>query len=213
MFALISREKIQLPPGTVVRMPGSWLDYQELCSSRGDSAIPRIKYSSGEILLMSPLPKHGRDAHLVANIVTTLLDCQNRNYEAFTPITMDLPEFGGIEPDYCFYIDNWQAVVGRDRLKWGTDSSPDLVIEIDVTTYTNASDYLPYRVPEVWLLKRNQLAIYRLQENEYQQQTTSRYFPAIDLQTIVAQCLEAASERGTGVAIRELRQRLSNDAG
>ncbi len=55
---------------------------------------------------MSHLPKHGRDAHLVASVVTALLDAANRNYEAFTPITMELPEEGGIEPDYCFYIDN-----------------------------------------------------------------------------------------------------------
>jgi len=54
---------------------------------------------------------------------------------------MALPELGGIEPDYCFYIDNWQAIVGRDRLQWGIDLPPDLVIEIDVTTY-DANDYL-----------------------------------------------------------------------
>lgn len=209
MYALISREKIQLSPGTVVRMLGSWQDYRTLCESRGDSATPRIKYRCGEILLMSPLPKHGRDAHLIANVVTSLLDNQNRNYEAFTPITMELPEEGGIEPDYCFYIDKWQAVVGRERLEWGTDPSPDLVIEIDVTTYTDASDYLPHRVLEVWLLKRSQLSIYGLQGNEYQVQTTSRYFPNVDLQAMVAQCLEAASKRGTGIALRELRQRLS----
>lgn len=213
MYALISRSKIQLPPGTVVRMLGSWQDYRTLCDSRGDSSNPRIKYRSGEVLLMSPLPKHGRDANILADVVKALLDRQNSNYEAFTPITMELPEQGGIEPDYCFYIDNWQAVVGRDRLQWGTDPSPDLVIEIDVTTYTDANDYFLYRVPEVWLLKKNRLAIYSLQESEYQLQATSRYFPDVDLQTLVSQCLEAASERGTGVAIRELRQRLSNDAG
>jgi Uma2 family endonuclease len=213
MYALISRSKIQLPPGTVVRMLGSWQDYRTLCDSRGDSSTPRIKYRSGEVLLMSPLPKHGRDANILADVVKALLDRQNRNYEAFTPITMELPEQGGIEPDYCFYIDNWQAVVGRDRLEWGTDPSPDLVIEIDVTTYTDANDYILYRVPEVWLLKKNRLAIYSLQESEYQLQATSRYFPDVDLQTLVSQCLEAASERGTGVAIRELRQRLSNNAG
>ncbi len=208
MYAHISRENIQLPPGTVVRMLGDWQDYRILCDSRGGSSIPRIKYRPGEILLMSPLPKHGRDAHLVANVVTALLDRQNRNYEAFTPITMELPESGGIEPDYCFYSDNWQAVVGRDRLEWGTDPSPNLVIEIDVTTYTDANDYLLYQVPEVWLLKKNRLALYGLQSSGYQLQATSRYFPGVDLPAMVAQCLEAASERGTGVAIRELRQHL-----
>jgi Uma2 family endonuclease len=122
----------------VVRMPGSWEDYRALCDSRGDSSIPRIKYRNGEILLMSPLPKHGREAHLIANVVAALLDSQNQNYQAFTPITMEWPEEGGIEPDYCFYIDNWQAVVGRDRLQWDVDPAPDLMIEIDVTPYTRS---------------------------------------------------------------------------
>ena len=211
MYALISREKIQLTPGTVVRMPGSWEDYCTLCGSRGDSSIPRIKYRAGEVLLMSPLPKHGRDANILADVVKALLDRLNRNYEAFTPITMALQEVGGIEPDYCFYIDNWQAIVGRDRLQWGIDLPPDLVIEIDVTTYTDANDYLLYGVPEVWLLKKNQLNIHVLRESEYHLQDASRYFPDIDLQAIVSSCLQAASERGTGVAIRELRQRLSDD--
>lgn len=126
MYALISREKIQLLPGTVVRMLGDWQDYQTLCESRGNSSTPRIKYRFGEILLMSPLPKHGRDANILADIVKALLERQNRNYEAFTPITVELPEIGGIEPDYCFYIDNWQAVVGRERLQWGTEGARQL---------------------------------------------------------------------------------------
>lgn len=207
MYALISRDKIQLPPGTVVRMPGSWQDYRALCDSRGDGAIPRIKYRNGEILLMSPLLQHGRAAHILADIVKAILDQQNRNHEAFTPITMELPEAGGIEPDYCFYIDNWQAAVGRDRLNWDTDPAP-VVIEINMTTYTDANDHACYGVPEVWLFK-NQLAIYHLQDEAYEQQSHSRYFPEFDLSVIVTECLTAASERGTGVAIRELRQRLS----
>ena len=209
MYALISTEKIQLPSGMLVRVPGSWQLYRTLCDSRGDSSIPRIKYRSGEILLMSPLPKHGREANILADVVKVLLDTQSRNYEAFTPITMELPSESGIEPDYCFYIDNWQAVVGRDRIDWGTDPSPDLAIEIDVTSYTDVADYAPYRIPEVWLFKRNQLSIYGFQENKYQLQSISRYFPNVDLQSLITKCLEAASVRGTGVAIRELRSSLT----
>jgi Uma2 family endonuclease len=67
---------------------------------------------------------------------------------------MELPSQSGIEPDYCFYIDNWQAVIGRDRLTWGSDTSPDLAIEIDVTSYTDVNDYTPYRIPEVWILSK-----------------------------------------------------------
>lgn len=208
MYAVISRDRIQLPPGTVVRMPGSWQDYCALRDSRGDGSIPRIKYRDGEILLMSPMLRHGREANILADIVKTLLDRENRNYEAFTPITMDIPESGGIEPDYCFYIDNWQAAVGKDRINWQTEPPPDLVIEIDVTTYTAAEDYLPYRVPEVWLFKKNRLLIYQLENQEYMLRETSQFFPDLDLQAIASQCLQAAAERGTGVAIRELRSML-----
>ena len=116
MYAVISQEKIQIPPGSVMRLPGNWQDYCSLRDSRGDGSIPRIKFCNGEILLMSPLPRHGREAHLLARVVEVLLERQGRNYEAFTPITMELPEEGGIEPNYCFYIDNWQVAVGKDRI-------------------------------------------------------------------------------------------------
>jgi Uma2 family endonuclease len=209
MYAVISRDQIHLPPGTVVRMPGSWQDYCALRDSRGDGSIPRIKYRNGEILLMSPMPCHGREAHLLARIVEALLDSEERNYEAFTPITMDIPESGGIEPDYCFYINQWQAAVGKDQINWQTDPPPDLVIEIDVTTYTDAADYFPYRVPEVWLFKNNRLLIHHFEAAAYVQRETSQFFPTVDLHTIATQCLQAAAERGTGVALRELRSRLS----
>lgn len=211
MYAVISRDKTQLPPGAVVRMLGTWQDYCILRDSRGDSSIPRIKYRNGEILLMSPLPRHGREAHMLARIVETLLDSESRNYEAFTPITMDIPEERGIEPDYCFYIDNWQAAVGKDRIDWQVDPPPDLVIEIDVTTYTDAEDYAPYRVPEVWLFKKSGLKIYGLQGESYQQQSSSRYFLEVELPSLIAQVFQTASEQGTGVAIRELRQQLASE--
>ncbi|MEM7553651.1 MAG: Uma2 family endonuclease [Cyanobacteria bacterium P01_A01_bin.84] len=211
MYAVISLQKTQLPPGTVVRMPGTWKDYCELRDSRGDRSIPRIKYRNGEILLMSPLPRHGREANILADVVKALLDSETRNYEAFTPITMDIPEEGGIEPDYCFYIDNWQSAVGKDRIDWQIDPPPDLVIEIDVTSYTAAEDFLPYKVPEVWLFKKSGLSIYALSKDSYQQQSFSRYFPGVDLPTLITQVLKAASEKGTGVAIRGLREQLSGE--
>ncbi len=208
MYALISPEKTHLPPGTVVRMPATWQDFCALRDSRGDGSIPRLKYRNGEILLMSPLPRHGREANILADIVKALLDSQNRNYEAFTPITMELPEEGGIELDYCFYIDNWSAAVGKDRIDWAVDLPPDLVIEIDVSTYTAREDYLPYRVPEVWLFKKSSLQIHALQNGDYQQQPFSRYFPEVDLPKLITDLLEVASAQGTGVALRQLRQML-----
>lgn len=190
-------------------MPATWQDYQNLCQQRGDGSIPRIKYRDGEVLLMSPLPKHGRDAHLIANIITTLLDHFEREYDAFTPVTMELPEASGIEPDYCFYIDRWEAVSGKERIDWSVDP-PDLVLEIDITSYSDVSDYLPYQVPEVCLFRKSQLAIYQLQGTEYLPQTQSRYFPNINIQDVVVKVLQVAYERNTSTAIRQLKQELSS---
>lgn len=212
MYALISPEKIQLPAGSVVRLPATWQDYQSLCEQRGDGSIPRIKYRDGEVLLMSPLPVHGRDASLIADIVKVLLDHDGREYDSFTPITMTLPEESGIEPDYCFYINNWEAVSGKRRIDWRQDPPPDLVVEIDVTSYSDVQDYLPFRVPEVWLFKQQQLLIYQLQAANYQLQTQSLYFPGFDLEGAIAHCVQIAYERNTSAAIRHLRQQLRDDS-
>ncbi|NEQ22517.1 MAG: Uma2 family endonuclease [Microcoleus sp. SIO2G3] len=210
MFALVSPERIQLPPGAIVRLPATWQDYQALCQQRGDSSIPRMKYRDGEVLLMSPLPKHGREVSLIADIIKVLLDYTGREYDSFTPVTMELPEESGIEPDYCFYIDNWEAISGKERINWSSEPPPDLVLEIDVTSYSSINDYLPYRVPEVWLFRKKQLLIYQLQGAEYILQEKSLYFRKIELKEVIALCLQIAYERNTSAAIRDLKQRLGS---
>ena len=209
MFAIISPEKIHLPPGSLLRIPATWENYQSLCQQRGDNSIPRIKYRNGEVLLMSPLPKHGRDASLIADIIKVLLDHNKLEYDSFTPVTMELPAESGIEPDYCFYIDNWKASSGKERIDWSIDPPPDLVLEIDVTSYTDINDYLPYRVPEVWLFRRDRLIIYQLQETEYLLCSHSRYFSEIDIQELVIKYKQIAYDRDTSTAIRQLRQELN----
>jgi Uma2 family endonuclease len=123
---------------------------------------------------------------------------------------MSLPDESGIEPDYCFYIDNWQAVSGKKRIDWQKDPPLDLVIEIDVTSYSDVRDYLPYRVPEVWLFKNQQLLIYQLQAADYQLQTHSCYFPNFDLLSAIARCVQIAYKRNTSTAIRDFKQRLAS---
>ena len=208
MFAIVSPEKIHLPSGSLLRMPATWENYQNLCQQRGDNSIPRIKYRNGEVLLMSPLPKHGRDASLIADIIKVLLDHNKLEYDSFTPVTMELPAESGIEPDYCFYIDNWEASSGKERIDWSIDPPPDLVLEIDVTSYTEINDYLPYRVPEVWLFRRDRLIIYQLQETEYLRCSHSRYFSEIDIQELVIKYKQIAYDRNTSTAICQLRQEL-----
>ena len=209
MYVVISSEKIEIPPGSIFQIPGSWLEYQTLSEQLGDRSIPRLKYRSGEIWFMSPLPEHGRNAHIVANVITAILDHLGKEYEAFTPVTMKLPQRSGIEPDYCFYIDNWQAASGKKRIDWSSEPAPDLVIEVDITSYTNVNDYLAYKVPEVWLFKSDRVTIYHLQDHGYVESDRSRYFPNINVLPLISECFAVAENRNTSTAIRQLRQKLS----
>jgi Uma2 family endonuclease len=209
MYAVISLEKIEIPPGAVLMIPGSWDDYQTLSQQLGDRSIPRLKYRPGEIWFMSPLPEHGRNASLVADVIKAILDRSGKEYDAFTPITMKLPQRSGIEPDYCFYIDNWQAVSGQKRINWSVDPAPDLVIEIDITSYTDVNDYLAYKVPEVWLFKSDRITIYQLQNDSYIVNDRSCYFPDIDVLQLMEDCFQVADNRNTSAAIRQLRDKLN----
>ncbi|BAU10324.1 hypothetical protein LEP3755_08080 [Leptolyngbya sp. NIES-3755] len=211
MFALVSRDRIELPPGAVLKLPGTWQDYITLSEQRGDGSIPRMKYRDGEILLMSPLPVHGYGANLLGDIVKTILDHLEQEYSAYTPVTMTLPEAYGIEPDVCFYINNWRIGSGKYRIDWQVDPPFDLVIEMDVTSYSKVDDYLPFKVPEVWMYKKKQLRIYGFENDAYVLQEKSRFFPNVPILDIVAECEQIASERSTSAAIRTLRQKLNQE--
>lgn len=157
---------------------------------------------------MSPLPEHGKDASFLADLIKVLLDVKGLEYDAFTPITMTLPESGGIEPDYCFYIDHLEQVRGKKRIDWQVDPPPDLILEIDVTNYSNVNDYLPYRVPEVWMFKAEALNLYRLEDDAYRLTSISRYFPDLQLPSLVQEYRSIAYQQSSSQAIRQLRRQF-----
>lgn len=63
-------------------------------------------------------------------------------------VTMTLPELGGIEPDYCFYITHWQQVQGMRRIDWQSCPPPDLAIEVDVTAIVRSPITSPIKFPK-----------------------------------------------------------------
>jgi Uma2 family endonuclease len=207
MFTVVSPEQIDLVPGSVLRFPADWGEYLAMVDRLADRTTPRIKYRNGEILLRAPMVRHGREVNDLADFAKFLLEHLDCNYAAFTPITIKLPEISGIEPDYCFYINNFAAIATKDRIDFGIDPAPDLVIEVDVTSFTDVQDYLPYSVPEVWLWC-DRLAIYQLVAGEYVETMESRYFPGLNLNELSIAYLITARNQGTMPAKKELRQKL-----
>lgn len=203
--AIMQPKTSKLAAGTVRRVPGTWQDYQALLASLGDSSFPRLKYQQGEIKLMVPLPEHGKQLDVVVDMVKVLLRHRRLPFDSYHETTIELPEDSGIIPDHFFYIGEL-PVVGKQRIDWVSDPPPDLAIELDVTSFTNVDDYLPFRVRELWIIRQQKIAIYQFQPDCYRQVEESQFFPGFDLNAILRDCIRDAYQIGSG-AIERLRDR------
>lgn len=119
-----------------------------------------------------------------------------RDYIRTTPVTLPIPEQAGIEPDRCFWLNNWAAVNGKTRIDLVTDPPPDIAIEVDVTNFTNIADYQPFKVAEIWLIRSNTLAIFVLTSDEYIQADCSQFLPDVAMPRLYQQVI-ASVAKGT----------------
>ena len=183
-----------LPSGSVATIPMGWADYEQLAASRGDRSTPRLKYADGYLSLKMPTFEHGQLDAIVADLIVAILNRQLRDYVRTTPVTLQIPEQAGIEPDHCFWLSNWAAVSGKRRIDLATDPPPDIAVEIDVTNFTNIADYERFKIPEVWLIRGDILAIFDLTPGGYAQTESSQFFPNTDIPKLFQQVMAAIAE-------------------
>ena len=114
----------------------------------------------------------------------------------------------GIEPDYCFYIDNRDRILGKERIDLELDPPPDLAIEIDLTCATKPEDYQAIAPLELWIYRQSELSIYQFESNRYRESQTSRWFPNIDLKTLIPHYCDRGWQVGSSAALREFESML-----
>lgn len=212
MVLSVSRDRIQLPPGSEVTLTyQTWEDYEALLASRRDDAAIKIRYNAHTqtLSLMAPLAGHGNRSRTLADLVTTLLRHQNRNWHGFDPVTLKRLREAGLEPDTCFYIENWQAALGKERIDLAVDPPPDLAIEVDITSLTTLDIYQMLRVPEVWIYRQGQLSVYVLTAEGYEDSAQSPTFPTADVKAALPEYVERAWSAGSSVALREFEAYLN----
>ena len=213
MVLTVSKEQISLPPGSEVTLRyQTWADYEAILESRRDNAAIKIRFdaSTQEISIMAPMAGHGRRIDILADLVKALLRHQNRDWDSAHPITLKRMKAGGAEPDACFYIQNWQALLGKERLDLSQDPPPDLAIEVDVTSLTSLSIYRVLTVPELWIYRQAVLSIYVLTSNGYVDAPTSPTFPDFDVKNILPGYIERAWSAGSSIALREFNAFLKS---
>lgn len=213
MTFTISPACIDIPPGSEATLRyQTWDDYEALLASRRDNAAIKIRYNAHtqELRIMAPLPAHGNRSRTLSDLVIALLRHQKRDWHGFDPITLKRLKDAGAEPDACFYIQNWQAVLGKERIDLNQDPPPDLAIELDWTSYTDLAVYEILAVPEVWIYRQASLSVYVLTATGYQDSSTSPTFPMVDVKTLLPQYVERAWAAGSSVALREFEALLQS---
>ncbi|WP_293047177.1 Uma2 family endonuclease [Moorena sp. SIO1F2] len=150
-----------------------------------------------------PTPYSLCDMNILTDLVKALLRYQGRDWQSFDPITLRKAGMPGVEPDACFYIQNYQAILGKRRLDLSQDPPPDLALEIDLTSITDINDYIPLAVPEVWIYKADTIHIYRFESSRYLEVQTSQIFPNFPVKETIPQYINRAWQFGSSVALRE----------
>ena len=194
-----------------------WETYQALLQDLAETSRKRLTYDREILEIMTPLPEHEINKRFLGRIVETateVLGLEIYSWGSVTLMRKDLQR--GIEPDECYYISREATMRGKLTLDLNHDPPPDLAIEIDITSSSlNRLDiYAKLGITEVWRFDGQNLLIYILQDEVYQQQEKSKVLSVLSRSEIL-QFLNQRQEMGENALLKKFRQWLENqtDAG
>lgn len=194
-----------------------WETYQALLQDLAETSRKRLTYDREILEIMTPLPEHEINKRFLGRIVETateVLGLEIYSWGSVTLMRKDLQR--GIEPDECYYISREATMRGKLTLDLNHDPPPDLAIEIDITSSSlNRLDiYAKLGITEVWRFDGQNLLIYILQDEIYQQQEKSKVLSVLSRSEIL-QFLNQRRTMGENALLKNFRQWLENqtDAG
>jgi Uma2 family endonuclease len=209
MLITISPETLSLEAGSeIILRHKTWEDYEDLLAIRQDKNLSKLYFNAKtqEIRLISPLASHGKRVDTLRDLVKALLNFEGKDWECFDPIPLKQLQRAGVEPDTCFYIENRQVILGKERINLTVDPPPDLAIEVDFTSVTNLGSYTPLAIPELWIYSPGDLKIHIFENDDYQEKSQSNLFKHWDIKTLFPNYVEMAWFKGSSVALRAFEE-------
>lgn len=100
----------------------SWQVFEAILNELGEHRGSRVAYSQGTLEIMAPLPEHELSKVIIGDLVKALLDELNLNWESLGSTTFKR-KGAGIEPDDCFYIQNYKLMIGKDKIGYTNSRS------------------------------------------------------------------------------------------
>ena len=204
-------KEISLSAGSRISIDNlTWQDFEQLLLDTAETRNTRMVYYKGTLEIMSPLALHERPHRIIADIVKTILEIQDRDWEDFGSTTFKRPDIAGVEPDTCFYIQNAEFVRDCTSMDLSIYPPPDLAIESDVTSKTALKAYESILVPEVWIYSNQRLAIHILHSDRYIETSTSLVFPDLPITELIPTLVQQAIKHGTSRMLRYLKSQLKS---
>lgn len=168
----------------------TWKDYELALAERDRLGRRyRITYDRGILEIMAISGSHAKWQAVIALLLAAFAMVRRIPISNFGPWTCKREELDrGLEPDWCYYIQNESRVRGRMNLDLETDPPPDLVVEVEVSrTVINRLDiFAALGVPEVWRYNGEHLTILLLgPDGQYAPAAASRALPTLPLDEFV----------------------------
>ncbi|MCA6581767.1 MAG: Uma2 family endonuclease [Pseudanabaena sp.] len=208
MATLVRIAQIETLQGqTTILHDIDWQQFEAILEDLGENRASRIAYFDGVLEIRMPLPEHERTKVIISNLLVILLEELDWEWESLGSSTFKTKSMkAGIEPDDCFYIKNYVAMIGKKRLDMSIDPSPDIAIEVDLTSNTQISAYEALAVAEIWRYANGKLSIRLLREGKYVESLVSLSFPDFPVIDGISQFLERGAELSISSLRREFRQ-------
>lgn len=191
--------------------PVTWSRFELILEQLGESRSTRIAFADGILEIVAPLPEHERTKVLLADLVKILLKAQGKSWEPFGSTTLKKSGMkAGVEPDDCFYIDNYQAVIAKQHIDLDIDPPPDLALETDLTSKIRISAYEQLGLPELWIYEKQQLRIYLLENGKYRLSQKSNTFENVPIMKWIPEFIQKSLVEGVSKTLQTFEELLNN---
>lgn len=158
-------------------LPGhyTWEEFEKLEALTADAPGLRITYLDGCVEFMTLGEQHEMIKSILAILLETYFFEMGINFIPVGSATRRAQQKGAsFEPDESYYI-------GEKK------ENPDLAIEINITSGSidKLEKYKRFKIPEVWFWENNQLSVYHLSNENYEQIPQSKLLPELDINLLV----------------------------
>lgn len=150
------------PP--VQLLQATWDEYVKL---RDDDEYRNIRmtFDRGSLELMSPTSFHERPKVFLTLCISAWAAESQLKILCWGSMTFRREDLErGLEPDNCYYSQNFATILDHEEIDLLVDPPPDLALEVDITSSSinRMSIYAAMGVPEIWRWHDDTLQIYRL---------------------------------------------------